>query len=296
MRCILAGLLKFKLNGLLLCAACAAFVMRGRPVLADTINYAYDALGRLKSATDVSNSSSITYNYDAAGNRTSMVVVPAVGTTVVASSSVTSYQFHGTRAQYSIVSNAFGGVTITDQVSGRDGVVNVNGVSSLQPAPVFTLGFTDKSILVLNQDGASIDRLYQAILHRQPAPSEIDFYYPVYEQAVPAADRANPSAGLMDSIYGGNSLVQDFISSPEYANLYPLTNGVPSAAQFITDSYNFALGRLPSAVELAYQENLLAPTNGGAVYSRAQVIDFIINSPECINYTESSNGFIALLN
>lgn len=42
------------------------------PALAGSVSYAYDALGRLKSAT-YSNGVVITYSYDAAGNRTAQV-------------------------------------------------------------------------------------------------------------------------------------------------------------------------------------------------------------------------------
>lgn len=46
---------------------------------ADTATYTYDSLGRLKTAT-FANGTVITYNYDAAGNRTSVVTSCPGGT------------------------------------------------------------------------------------------------------------------------------------------------------------------------------------------------------------------------
>ncbi|KAF0165297.1 MAG: OmpA/MotB domain-containing protein, partial [Caulobacteraceae bacterium] len=48
---------------------------------ADTVSYTYDALGRLRSATN-SNGSTVTYDYDAAGNRTTMTSSGASAPTV----------------------------------------------------------------------------------------------------------------------------------------------------------------------------------------------------------------------
>ncbi len=47
-------------------------------VLADSVSYTYDALGRLVRAT-YDNGATIVYNYDGAGNRTSVVVTGVVG-------------------------------------------------------------------------------------------------------------------------------------------------------------------------------------------------------------------------
>ncbi len=47
--------------------------------MADTATYTYDSLGRLKTVT-FTNGTVITYNYDAAGNRTSVVTTCTGGT------------------------------------------------------------------------------------------------------------------------------------------------------------------------------------------------------------------------
>lgn len=55
---------------MLFCSVFAALM--AFPVLAGSVNYTYDTLGRIKTAT-YSNGTVITYSYDAAGNRTSRV-------------------------------------------------------------------------------------------------------------------------------------------------------------------------------------------------------------------------------
>jgi hypothetical protein len=52
----------------------------------DTINYTYDALGRLSTATYIGgprDGQTVTYTYDAAGNRTQVVATPASSYPVV---------------------------------------------------------------------------------------------------------------------------------------------------------------------------------------------------------------------
>lgn len=56
--------------GRLLLAGCVLFSVAAH---AASVTYVYDALGRLSKAT-YSNGTVITYSYDAAGNRTSVVV------------------------------------------------------------------------------------------------------------------------------------------------------------------------------------------------------------------------------
>ncbi len=57
----------------LLATSCSASLISSRSIAnAQSLDYTYDALGRLKSVT-YSNGSVVTYNYDAAGNRTSVV-------------------------------------------------------------------------------------------------------------------------------------------------------------------------------------------------------------------------------
>lgn len=50
----------------------ALAAMSAQPSMAGTVTYTYDTLGRLKTAT-YSNGVAVTYYYDAAGNRTSVV-------------------------------------------------------------------------------------------------------------------------------------------------------------------------------------------------------------------------------
>lgn len=58
----------FSIKAIVACVAVAI----AAPVIAGSVAYTYDSLGRLKTAT-YSNGVVITYNYDAAGNRTSQV-------------------------------------------------------------------------------------------------------------------------------------------------------------------------------------------------------------------------------
>ena len=60
-----------------ICSAIAfVALLHTSPVLAASVAYQYDALGRIKTAT-YDNGVVITYYYDAAGNRTSQVVTGA---------------------------------------------------------------------------------------------------------------------------------------------------------------------------------------------------------------------------
>lgn len=63
---VLRGRARQACAGMLLLAACAAH--------AGTVNYTYDALGRLASAvySNGTSTTTVTYAYDAAGNRTSV--------------------------------------------------------------------------------------------------------------------------------------------------------------------------------------------------------------------------------
>ena len=63
--------MKFKIGAIMLVAG---LVVAG-PSLASSVEYKYDALGRLTEAK-YSNGRQVTYKYDAAGNRTEMIVVP----------------------------------------------------------------------------------------------------------------------------------------------------------------------------------------------------------------------------
>ncbi|MGX0610178.1 YD repeat-containing protein [Ralstonia pickettii] len=59
----------------LLSALTAAVMLTSVPAVAGSVSYTYDALGRLATAVynNGSTTTTITYSYDAAGNRTSVV-------------------------------------------------------------------------------------------------------------------------------------------------------------------------------------------------------------------------------
>jgi len=71
--CELSHIFRSALRALLVGLAAALLAV---PVVAGSVGYTYDTLGRLKTAT-YSNGVVITYSYDAAGNRSSQITTGA---------------------------------------------------------------------------------------------------------------------------------------------------------------------------------------------------------------------------
>lgn len=98
----------------------SAHALLGAQARADTIAYTYDDLGRIKTAT-YSNGATITYSYDAAGNRTALVQTPpnsvqatlSANPTAIANGQTTTLTWTTNHATSASIDQGVGAVTPT---------------------------------------------------------------------------------------------------------------------------------------------------------------------------------------
>jgi YD repeat-containing protein len=134
-------------------------LMRASDAFAQTVNYTYDELGRVKTVT-YSNGATITYTYDAAGNRTQLTQVagtPAptgtfsVSPTSIAAGGSATLSWTSTNATSASIDNGVGAVTpvaggsVSVSPTGNTTytltLTGAGGVTTLQAALTVTGGF-----------------------------------------------------------------------------------------------------------------------------------------------------------
>jgi hypothetical protein len=150
---------------------------------------------------------------------------------------------------------------------------------------VSALHFSDFTEIVAQTPGpasaattGNITEIYGAVFGREPDVGGLAFY-----QSYLAA---NPGTPL-------TQFAQWFLASPEYANnpVHAYAQTGAGDAQFITDSYHNLLNRTPSASEITYYQNVIAPyiqglAPGTTAYAsaetqaHAQVLAYFSQSPE----------------
>jgi YD repeat-containing protein len=138
---------------------------------ADTVTYAYDALGRVIQATDTTSGLAVFYVYDAAGNITSQQTVP---TTTLAISGV-SVNEGATGTQVTIDGTGFSSVTSGDVVEFNGVTATVVSATQNQLVVIIPAGATSGAITVQMGAATASSPASFAVTAATPAPTVTSF-------------------------------------------------------------------------------------------------------------------------
>lgn len=168
-------------------------------------------------------------------------MIPAGPGAVPAGGAPTVAVFHGAQADYAVAGNASGGIAVTDSATGRDGTAVLTNAEALR--------FTDQTVLVVNQDGAVIARLYAAALGRHPDLPGLQAWTATYTGTLTAAERADAASGNSQALAGhklaasGQTIAWSFSHAPEFTQKY----GTLNDGAFLSQMYQNVLGRAPDS-------------------------------------------------
>lgn len=215
----------------LLLGGAAHALLGAKPLSADTVEYAYDELGRIKTVT-YSNGATITYTYDPAGNRTELLQTPPTHPSAdLTASPVTINQGASSTLTWATTN------TVTSSINNGVGTVTPSSGGSVSVSPSVTTTYT---LTATNPLGADTDDATVTVI---PAPtlvaSPTTIAIPGGSSSLSWTTSSATSASIDQGIGAVSPLAAGSVSvTPSVATTYTLTvngpGGVATAQATVT--------------------------------------------------------------